>query len=182
MARHSSHIPLACNVACVGLLQVPTCPDGHPHLYGPPLDHLAGHFPLQQPLMGRLVPQAINMWMGCAAEGGPTSFMASLSACSVMSFSILQELPILCPFMWFYCFTQELPCPSMSGPQGYDSCSLAGDGFFLNTSSLCTPSSGSKLLWLSPRRHCLIKTTWRMLYPHDGEIYLSTGLLYVCTK
>jgi hypothetical protein len=43
--------------------------DGHLLLCGPPLVQLGGHFPLQQPLMGHLVPQSVNMWMGCAPEG-----------------------------------------------------------------------------------------------------------------
>ncbi|KAF8072806.1 jmj4 [Scenedesmus sp. PABB004] len=43
--------------------------DGHPLLYGAPLAALEGRFPLRQRLMGQLVPQSINMWMGCAPEG-----------------------------------------------------------------------------------------------------------------
>uniref|UniRef100_A0A383WCI6 JmjC domain-containing protein n=1 Tax=Tetradesmus obliquus TaxID=3088 RepID=A0A383WCI6_TETOB len=46
--------------------------DGHPLLYGAPLVQLEGRFPLLQPLMGNLVPQSVNMWMGCAPEGSST--------------------------------------------------------------------------------------------------------------
>jgi hypothetical protein len=54
--------------------------DGHPLLYAPPLLQLAGQFPARQALMGNLVPQAINMWMGCAPKGMIGSVrLASLS-------------------------------------------------------------------------------------------------------
>eukprot|EP00882_Tetradesmus_deserticola_P027952 GHRQ01031102.1.p1 GENE.GHRQ01031102.1~~GHRQ01031102.1.p1 ORF type:complete len:420 (+),score=173.59 GHRQ01031102.1:80-1261(+) len=46
--------------------------DGHPLLYGAPLVQLEGQFPLLQPLMGHMVPQSVNMWMGCAPEGSST--------------------------------------------------------------------------------------------------------------
>lgn len=53
----------------VGVPQVGVGHDGHPLLYGPPLVDMEGCFPLQQPLLQNLVPQSINMWMGCAPEG-----------------------------------------------------------------------------------------------------------------
>eukprot|EP00775_Hariotina_reticulata_P000764 gene764-1071_t len=46
--------------------------DGHPLLYGPPVLQLTDVVPQQQPLMGHLVPQSINMWMGCAPQGSST--------------------------------------------------------------------------------------------------------------
>jgi hypothetical protein len=46
--------------------QVPTGSDGHPDLMGEPLVRLRSDFPLTPGLMGHLVPQAINLWMGAA--------------------------------------------------------------------------------------------------------------------
>lgn len=43
--------------------------DGHPALYAPPLAQLAGDFPPRPALLGRLVPQAVNLWAGCAPAG-----------------------------------------------------------------------------------------------------------------
>lgn len=51
------------------VVQVPVAPDGHPHLWAPPISCVARLLPLQPPLMGHLVPQAINVWMGAAQEG-----------------------------------------------------------------------------------------------------------------
>jgi hypothetical protein len=50
-------------------LQVGVGRDGHPLLYGPPMVDMDDSFPLQQPLLKHLVPQSINMWMGCAPDG-----------------------------------------------------------------------------------------------------------------
>lgn len=58
-----------CPAALLLPWQVGVGRDGHPLLYGPPLVQLAGEFPLQPPLMGNLVPQSVNMWMGCAPDG-----------------------------------------------------------------------------------------------------------------
>lgn len=62
-------LPQPSQRAPAGAAQVGVGRDGHPLLYGPPLIQLAGAFPLEQPLMGQLVPQSINVWMGCAPEG-----------------------------------------------------------------------------------------------------------------
>ena len=48
---------------------VPTAPDGHPALYASPVAELAGDFPLMPRIMGRLVPQSINLWLGAATDG-----------------------------------------------------------------------------------------------------------------
>lgn len=60
---------LSCCCDCCAAVQVGVGRDGHPLLYGAPLVQLEGRFPLLQPLMGHLVPQSVNMWMGCAPEG-----------------------------------------------------------------------------------------------------------------
>lgn len=44
-------------------------PDGHPEVFAPPASRLAADFPLRPALLGALVPQAVNVWMGCAPEG-----------------------------------------------------------------------------------------------------------------
>lgn len=61
-----AHAFFVCRAVCC---QVGVGHDGHPLLYGPPLVDLQGSFPLEQPLMPHLVPQSINMWMGCAPGG-----------------------------------------------------------------------------------------------------------------
>lgn len=43
--------------------------DGHPELWAPPVSLLAGDIPLRPQLMGNLVPQQINIWMGFAPDG-----------------------------------------------------------------------------------------------------------------
>ena len=48
---------------------VATAPDGHPALYASPVAELAADFPLVPQIMGRLVPQSINLWMGAAVDG-----------------------------------------------------------------------------------------------------------------
>ncbi len=40
--------------------------DGHPELWGEPLTRLAHDFSPSPSLMGGLVPQQVNLWMGCA--------------------------------------------------------------------------------------------------------------------
>ena len=49
-------------------------PDGHPELMAPPTLNLATDFPLQPSLLGNLVPQQINVWMGnsSAIQGATT--------------------------------------------------------------------------------------------------------------
>ena len=53
----------------------PTAPDGHPELLTPPLAHLAADFPPRPALLGNLVPQSLNLWVGSApqAHGGASS-------------------------------------------------------------------------------------------------------------
>lgn len=50
--------------------EVPTAHDGHPALYSSPIAELTGDIPLVPAVMGRLVPQSINLWMGAARDGG----------------------------------------------------------------------------------------------------------------
>lgn len=50
--------------------EVPTAHDGHPALYSSPIAELSGDIPLVPAVMGRLVPQSINLWMGAARDGG----------------------------------------------------------------------------------------------------------------
>jgi len=52
--------------------EAPLGPDGHPEVLAPPTAQLAADFPLQPALLGNLVPQQINIWMGCAPEGSTT--------------------------------------------------------------------------------------------------------------
>lgn len=40
--------------------------DGHPELWAPPVSLLAADVTPHPRLMGGLVPQQVNMWMGCA--------------------------------------------------------------------------------------------------------------------
>lgn len=47
-------------------------PDGHPEVMAPPTSNLATDFPLQPAVLGNLVPQQVNIWMGSAAEGSTT--------------------------------------------------------------------------------------------------------------
>lgn len=49
---------------------VPTAPDGHPALYASPVAELAADIPLTPRLMGHLVPQSINLWLGATSHGG----------------------------------------------------------------------------------------------------------------
>ena len=51
-------------------LQVATGEDGHPEVLSQPLSDLAADFPVQPALLGNLVPQQVNLWAGCAPEGG----------------------------------------------------------------------------------------------------------------
>ena len=44
-------------------------PDGHPEVMAPPTSNLASDFPLQPSVLGNLVPQQVNIWMGSAPEG-----------------------------------------------------------------------------------------------------------------
>ncbi|EFN56809.1 hypothetical protein CHLNCDRAFT_17690, partial [Chlorella variabilis] len=48
---------------------VPSAPDGHPELYASLVEQLAADVPLVPQLMGRLVPQSINLWLGTAPHG-----------------------------------------------------------------------------------------------------------------
>ncbi|KAK9811206.1 hypothetical protein WJX73_010422 [Symbiochloris irregularis] len=43
--------------------------DGHPELFAPPMSLLHDDFPLQPCIMGNLIPQQINMWMGHSPSG-----------------------------------------------------------------------------------------------------------------
>lgn len=52
--------------------EAPMGPDGHPEVLAPPAAQLASDFPLQPALLGSLVPQQVNIWMGCAPEGSTT--------------------------------------------------------------------------------------------------------------
>ena len=49
--------------------EVDIAPDGYPELFAEPLKSLAGDIPLRPALLGNLVPQSINIWMGCSPEG-----------------------------------------------------------------------------------------------------------------
>ena len=49
--------------------EAPVGPDGHPEVLASPTAALADDFPMQPALLGALVPQQINIWMGAAAEG-----------------------------------------------------------------------------------------------------------------
>ena len=51
---------------------VAPAPDGHPEIMAPPTSNLSSDFPLQPELLGNLVPQQVNIWMGCAPEGSST--------------------------------------------------------------------------------------------------------------
>lgn len=53
-----------------------TAPDGHPALYASPVDALAPDIPLSPRLMGRLVPQSINLWLGATPHGGQQPALA----------------------------------------------------------------------------------------------------------
>lgn len=71
--------------------------DGHPLLYGPPLVDLQGSCPLEQPLMPHLVPQSINMWMGCAPGGelcGPTQTWLTRPALVCQAVKVLLLAPL----------------------------------------------------------------------------------------
>ncbi|PRW60895.1 ion channel [Chlorella sorokiniana] len=46
--------------------------DGHPKVYASPIAELAGDIPLVPHIMGKLVPQQINIWMGAAQDGSST--------------------------------------------------------------------------------------------------------------
>lgn len=43
--------------------------DGHPELFAPPVMQLQADVPLQPAVLGGLIPQQLNMWMGHAVEG-----------------------------------------------------------------------------------------------------------------
>ena len=49
--------------------QVRTDVEGHPEVMAAPLEQLRADFPLVPELLGNLVPQQINLWMGCAPDG-----------------------------------------------------------------------------------------------------------------
>ncbi|KAK9868966.1 hypothetical protein WJX84_003684 [Apatococcus fuscideae] len=49
--------------------QLRTARDGYPECLGQPLTLLAADFPLRPKLMGGLLPQQINIWMGAAKNG-----------------------------------------------------------------------------------------------------------------
>ncbi|KAK9814629.1 hypothetical protein WJX72_009022 [[Myrmecia] bisecta] len=49
--------------------QVGVDADGHPALCGPPVSSLQQDLPLRPSLMGHLVPQQLNLWMGHTSEG-----------------------------------------------------------------------------------------------------------------
>ena len=50
--------------------------DGHAEVVASPLTELcaAGDLPLQPALMGHLVPQQLNLWMGAAQQGALQAF------------------------------------------------------------------------------------------------------------
>ena len=54
------------------VLQLRTARDGYPECLGQPLTLLAADFPLRPKLMGGLLPQQINIWMGAAKNGAAT--------------------------------------------------------------------------------------------------------------
>ena len=41
--------------------------DGYPAVLAPPLTALQSDVPLLPAMLGHLVPQAVNLWMGCVA-------------------------------------------------------------------------------------------------------------------
>ena len=47
----------------------PRGPDGFPAVMAEPLTTLAADFPLRPALLGNLVPEAVNLWMGHAPDG-----------------------------------------------------------------------------------------------------------------
>lgn len=47
----------------------PLGPDGYPEIWASPVSLLAADLPLRPKLFGDLVPQSINIWMGCAPQG-----------------------------------------------------------------------------------------------------------------
>lgn len=57
-----------CLCACV--LQRPTASDGHPALVGEPLASLQADFVARPALVGNLVTQSCNVWMGASQQGG----------------------------------------------------------------------------------------------------------------
>lgn len=66
--------------------QVAVASDGHPDLCAPPVLQLLGDLPLQPQIMGALVPQQINLWMGHAKDGMLcTCILAnmSISVCAI---------------------------------------------------------------------------------------------------
>ena len=56
---------------CAAHAQVGLDRAGHPKLLAAPLTELQADIPLRPALMGNLVPQQINLWMGAAQEGPP---------------------------------------------------------------------------------------------------------------
>lgn len=63
--------------------QRPTGPDGHPELYSEPLASLRDDFVVLPRLLGHLVPQSVNVWMGAAQEGGQGAAGGGGPACFV---------------------------------------------------------------------------------------------------
>mmetsp|Transcript_9372 Transcript_9372/g.26765 ORF Transcript_9372/g.26765 Transcript_9372/m.26765 type:complete len:633 (+) Transcript_9372:184-2082(+) len=49
--------------------EVSAAPDGFPRLHAEPISSLIGDLPLRPGLLGSLVPQSINLWMGCSPKG-----------------------------------------------------------------------------------------------------------------
>ncbi len=58
-------------------MQLRTKRNSYPACLGEPLKYLAPDFPLQPKLMGNLLPQQINMWMGAATDGKLFAFVVS---------------------------------------------------------------------------------------------------------
>ena len=56
---------------CAACVQVRFDRAGHPNLLAAPLTELQAAIPLRSALMGILVPQQINLWMGAAQAGQP---------------------------------------------------------------------------------------------------------------
>ena len=56
---------------CVACIQVGCDCAGHPNLLAAPLTELQADIPLRPALMGNLVPQQINLWVGAAQAGQP---------------------------------------------------------------------------------------------------------------
>lgn len=54
--------------ACVSS-QAAMGPDGLPMIWGEPVASLSGNIPRQPCLLGSLVPQKINLWMGRTTQG-----------------------------------------------------------------------------------------------------------------